>query len=64
MSNNTITGRNPAQDAQMLLMQVEGEKDAGSAASNLAREAMEALNPANVLGGIAQILKALGSISG
>lgn len=49
---------------QMIMMKADGEKDRQSAASDLARTAMEAANPMNVLGGIAQIIKALGSISG
>jgi len=46
------------------MMKAQGEKDRQSGASKIARDAMEMLNPMNVLGGIAQILKAVGSISG
>ena len=52
--------------AEMLRMQIDGAKDAGSKMSEDARNAqeaataaMQALNPANVLGGIGEILKAI-----
>ncbi len=49
---------------QKLMMKIDSEKDRGRTASNSARDAMQGFSPAGVLGGIAQVVKALGSISG
>lgn len=64
MSNNI--GNTNIQNNQFML--VEGSKGATEEAasrSNAARDLMEALNPMNVIGGIAEVLgKVLGAVSG
>lgn len=48
----------------MTLERARGESERQSGASQSARDLMEAMNPMNVLGQLAEVFKMLGSLSG